>query len=344
MKTTHQHLIPQTAPLRQALEQLNAMGGTPLILFATDDDGRVAGSLTDGDIRRALLRGCTQETPVARAMNAAFTALRPAEDNFGLLEQARARNLRMIPRLDADGRLVALLDLDKVKALLPLDAVLMAGGRGERLMPLTASTPKPLLQVGGQAIIDYNVAKLRACGIDRVHLCLRYLHEQIEAHFAAHHADIDARAIVETKRMGTFGALSLVRDWRHDDVLVMNADLLSSLDLVEMYRRHRDTGADATMAVAPYTVAVPFAIIDTDGDRITGMREKPEFNYFANAGVYILKRSLLGRMAADTYVDAPDFLLSAIADGLKVTYFPIVGTWIDIGTPEQYARACSLMK
>lgn len=344
MNRTSRHLIPQAAPLRQALEQLNTMGRAPLILFATDTGGRVTGSLTDGDIRRALLRGSTQDSPVAEAMNTRFTALRHGDDSFALLEQARARNLRMLPRLDADGRLLALLDLDKVKALLPLDAVLMAGGRGERLMPLTASTPKPLLQVGGQAIIDYNVAKLRACGIDRVHLCLRYLHEQITAHFAANHADIDARAIVETKRMGTFGALSLIDDWRHDDVLVMNADLLSSLDLVEMYRRHRDTGADATMAVAPYTVAVPFAIIDTDGDRITGMREKPEFNYFANAGVYILKRSLLRRMPADTYVDAPDFLLSAIADGLKVTYFPIVGTWIDIGTPEQYARACSLMK
>lgn len=344
MITTDCHLIPQSALLRDALCRLNDMGRAPLILFAIDASGRVTGSLTDGDIRRGLLRGLGPDSAVSEAMNSRFTALRPDADSYTLLEQARARNLRMLPRLDADGRLVALLDLDKIKALLPVDAVLMAGGRGERLMPLTASTPKPLLRVGGQAIIDYNVAKLRACGIDRVHLCLHYLHEQITAHFASEHADIDARSIVETKRMGTFGALSLISDWQHDDVLVMNADLLSSLDLEEMYRRHRDTSADATMAVAPYTVSVPFAIIDTEGDRITGMREKPEFNYFANAGVYMLKRSLLARMPADTYVDAPDFLLSAIADELKVTYFPIVGTWIDIGTPEQYARACSLMK
>lgn len=336
------HIISVSAPLREAMSRLNAMGGRQLILFAVDDSGRTAGSLTDGDIRRSLLRGVAPDACVADAMNRNFAALRPGDDAFATLRDARSRRLRMLPRLDADGHPVALLDLDVVKEMLPLDAVLMAGGRGERLMPLTATTPKPLLKVGGKAIIDYNVEKLRCCGIDNVYLCLRYLHEQIEAHFSACHADIHAKAIVETKRMGTFGALSLITDWRHDDVLVMNADLLSSLDPAEMYERHRSTGADATMAVAPYSVAVPFAIIDTDDDRITGMREKPVFNYYANAGVYILKRSLIERMEPDTYVDAPDFLADAIADGLKVSFFPIVGTWIDIGTPEQYSRACAL--
>lgn len=337
------HLIPASSPLRDALSRLNGMGTGQLILFATDREGRVCGSVTDGDIRRGLLRGLTAEATVEQAMYEGFTALRPGDNAFEVLRLARQRRLRMLPKLDENGALTALLDLDVVKAMLPMDAVLMAGGRGERLMPLTADTPKPLLKVGGKAIIDYNVEKLRSCGIGNLYLCLRYLHNRIEEHFATHHADMHARCIVESKRMGTFGALSLIHDWQHDDVLVMNADLLSSLDLAEMYERHVTTGADATMAVAPYTVAVPFAIIDTDDDRITGMREKPVFNYFANAGVYILKRSLVESMAADTYVDAPDFLAEAIATGRKVTYFPIVGTWIDIGTPDQYARACALV-
>lgn len=336
------HLLPLEATLQESMSRLNNMGREPLILFIADAAGHIAGTLTDGDIRRGLLRGMTPADGVAGAMNRCFTALRPGDDEAAVLKKARERNLRMLPRLDAEGRLLQAVDLSKVRSLLPLDAVLMAGGRGERLMPLTANTPKPLLKVGGKAIIDYNVAKLKACGIDRVYLCLRYLHEQIEAHFAVNHADMEAVAMVETMRMGTFGALSLITDWQHDDILVMNADLLSSLDLTEMYERHRSTGADATMAVAPYTVAVPFAIIDTDEDRITGMREKPEFNYYANAGVYILKRNLVERMPRNVYVDAPDFLLEAIGEGRKVSYFPIVGTWIDIGTPDQYARACAL--
>lgn len=339
------HIIPSSATLRQAMDRLNNMGGEALILFVSQGSARrIIGSLTDGDIRRALLADGNAEMTVEQAMNRRFAALRPGDDAFAVIERGRQRRLHMLPELDHNGALRRLIDLDTVKAMLPLDAVLMAGGRGERLMPLTASTPKPLLKVGGRAIIDYNVDKLRSCGIDHVHLCLRYLHSQITAHFSSHHPDIDAQAVVETSRMGTFGALSLITTWRHDDILVMNADLLSSLDLAEMYARHRDTQADATMAVAPYSVAVPFAIIDTDGDRITGMREKPVFNYFANAGVYILKRSLLERMPKQAFVDAPDFLADAIADGFKVTYFPIVGTWIDIGTPEQYARACALMK
>lgn len=337
------HTISTAAPLRRAMTALNALGRDQLVLFALDDQGRVIGSLTDGDIRRALLRGLTADDKVSEAIHTHFSALRPGDDAFAKLRYAREKKLKMLPRLDEKGRLLSLLDLDKVKDMLPLDAVLMAGGRGERLMPLTADTPKPLLPVGGQAIIDYNVAKLKACGIDRVHLCLRYLHQQIELHFQNHHADMQAIAIVEQQRMGTFGALSLIKDWHHDDVLVMNADLLSSLDLAEMYERHHNTGAVATMAVAPYTVAVPFAIIDTDGDRITGMREKPVFNYFANAGVYILKRSLIETIPAGAYLDAPDFLEQVIAQGQKVSYFPIVGTWIDIGTPEQYARACALV-
>lgn len=336
------HIISSEATMREAMTRLNAMNGNPLILFATDSHGAVTGSLTDGDIRRALLHGLLPDEPVALAMNRQFTALRPGDDACALLEKARRRQLLVIPRLNDAGNLMSLIDLRKVKALLPLDAVLMAGGRGERLMPLTASTPKPLLKVGDRAIIDYNVAKLRGAGIDRVHLCLNYLHEQITAHFARRHPDLEARAVIEKKRMGTFGALSLIDDWQHDNILVMNADLLSSLDLEQMYKRHIATGADATMAVAPYTVAVPFAIIETEGDCITGMREKPVYNYFANAGVYILKRELLKRMPADSFVDAPDFLTEAISDGLRVSYFPIIGTWIDIGTPEQYARACSL--
>ena len=334
------HLIGAEATLADAMLRLDTLGAAPHNLFITDAGGRALGSLTDGDVRRALLRGLTPASPVAQAMKTCFTALRPGSGAEEVMARARALNLKMLPSLDAEGRLTGLLDLEKVRHLLPLDAVLMAGGRGERLMPLTDSCPKPLLEVGGKAIIDYNVEKLRLNGIRHVNLCLNYLHAMIEDHFAARHPDLGARSVVEEHRMGTFGALTLIPDWYNDDILVMNADLLSSLDIAEMYAHHRATGADATMAVAPYSVAVPFAIIETEGNFITGMKEKPTYNYYVNAGVYIIRRRLVGLMAPGRYLDAPDFLQSVIDTGGKVAYFPIAGTWIDIGTPEQYARAC----
>ncbi len=338
------HLISDTAQLSDALSHMNALGPKPHTLFVINNNDIPLGSLTDGDLRRALLSGMTQSASVTAAMNVNFMAIRTPQDAPAVIRQARKVNILMLPLLNSDGTIKRLLNLSMTHSILPLDAVLMAGGRGERLMPLTANCPKPLLRVGDRAIIDYNVEKLRENGISSVHLCLNYLHEMIEQHFRDTHPDMTVSVTVERKRMGTFGALSLISDWKHDNILVMNADLLSSLDLEQMYLHHINTGADATMAVSEYTVAVPFAIIQTEGNFVMGMKEKPVYNYFANAGVYIIKKSMLERMVHDTYVDAPDFLQDAIANGASVAYFPIGGTWIDIGTPEQYARACEFAR
>lgn len=336
------HLIGPDSTVGEALRRLGELPPAPMILFVADSSGRVLGAVTDGDVRRGLLAGAAINAPVMEVANTRFTALRPASDPYTEVPAARARARRMLPRLDADDRLLELIDLEQTRDMLPLDAVLMAGGRGLRLRPLTDTLPKPLIEVGGRALIDHNVEKLRHNGIRRPYVSINYMGDKVREHFGQHHADLEAVFVPEQAPLGTIGALSLIEDWHHDDILLMNGDLLTDLDIARMYAHHRQTGAVATMAVTTYSVAVPFAIVDTEGDRITALDEKPVYNYFANAGVYILKKALVGRLHRGERADAPDLISAAIAAGDLVTYFPIQGMWLDVGTPEQLERARGL--
>lgn len=337
------HCIHTDATLLDAIRAINALDGGEMTLFVTDGDGRVKGSLTDGDIRRGLVDGVGLDSAVNNVMFKGFRAIRPGCDVFSVVAEARAAGVQLLPRLDAGGRIAELINLTQTHALLPIDAVLMAGGLGERLRPLTNDCPKPLLKVGGKAIIDYNIDALLACGVHHIDIAVRYLAERIEEHVADKYPGRGVRCVREQQRLGTFGALSLIDDFENDDVLVMNSDLLTTIDFGAMYEHHRTSGAAATVAVTPYTVSVPFAIMQTEADRVTGMMEKPTYNYFANAGVYIVKRSMLNLLKRGEYMDAPDFLTLLIDSGHKVSHFRIDGTWIDIGSPDDYRYACELM-
>lgn len=330
--------IPASSTVRQALEHICSLGpGAPLTLFATDGEGRLLGTLTDGDIRRGLLAGATLATSVAEVMNRAFRALRPGADTLGTFTAARDLGIKLLPRLDGDGRVAEIVDMRRTDSLLPLDAVIMAGGRGERLRPLTLTTPKPLLPIGGTPIIDRNVAALRRSGITNIFVTVNYLHELIEEHFAPQGDSI--KCVLEDKPLGTFGSIGLCGPFRHDNVLVMNADLLTTLCFEKMYRHHIRSGAALTMAVIPYSVSVPYAILRTEGDRVLSFEEKPTYTHYANAGIYMVRTPLLCSITGRERVDATDFIQSLIDAGRKVAFFPIDGTWIDIGSPQDYRLA-----
>lgn len=235
-----QTLVPASATVKEALARINALRGVPLTLFAISADNRLEGTLTDGDIRRGLLSGATLSTPVSEVMNRSFHAVRPDQDSVKAIESARALNLALLPVTDAAGRLTDILDLRTRRSLLPIDAILMAGGRGERLRPLTLTTPKPLLPVGPKAIIDYNVDALAACGVRHIFVTVNYLHELIEQHFAPAREDgVQVTTVLETQPLGTFGSIGLVKGLTCDDTLVMNSDLLTDLNFEQMYRLHK---------------------------------------------------------------------------------------------------------
>jgi len=327
------------AGVRDALACLNVLSGDAMTLFAVDADGRVCGAVTDGDIRRALIAGRGLDSTVADVMKRDFLSVSPDEPAAPKIARARRLGIDLLPVI-AEGKIIRLFDLRHIHTVLPIDAVLMAGGKGERLRPLTLDTPKPLLKVGDKPIIDYNIDALRRCGVDNIFVTVNYLHEQIEEHFSK---DEDVTCVLEPKRLGTIGSLSLIEGLTHDNILLMNSDLLTSIDFEAMLVHHLDHDADLTVATVPYAVSVPFAILATEGDKVRGLVEKPTYNYLANAGVYMLRRSVVDRIPKGEYLDAPVLMEQVIAEGGMVSHFPVNGTWIDIGSPDDYRFANEVM-
>lgn len=335
------HTVSQTDTLLHALSRLNSLpSGSAMTLVAIDDARHVKGTVTDGDLRRALLRGLQLDAPVSEAMHRQFGHITEGTESVESVRAMRRRGIRVIPVTDGDLRLIDILDTAETRNRLPLSAILMAGGKGERLRPLTLTTPKPLLPVGHHAIIDYNIMALHNVGVTDISVTVNYMADKLEAHFAG----TEVKTVAEPLPMGTLGSASLCAIPAEGDTIVMNADLLTSISLEEFYLHHKREQADITIAAIPYNVSVPYAILTTEGNEVKGLEEKPSYSYYANAGIYLISNRLLRALPADRRTDATDFIDSALAGGRKVTFFPISGTWIDIGSPTDYNHACELMK
>ncbi len=336
------HIIAENATLLEALNAINSLSGDSMTLFAVDCDGRACGTVTDGDIRRAIISGMPLDTPVSMAMHRNFRRLSPDSAPHNVIKECRKLDIDLLPSLK-EGFIEEIIDLRRIKTSLPIDAVLMAGGKGERLRPLTLTTPKPLLKVGSKAIIDYNVDELAANGVKNIFVTVNYLKEQIIEHFSTPKVGCTVRCVEEPRRLGTIGSLSLVEGLTKDNLLLMNSDILTNMSFENMFLQHISNNAEITMAVVPYTVSVPFAILNTEGLDVKGLAEKPTYNYLANAGVYLIRRELVNMIPKGEYLDAPDFIENVIADGGKVQYFLADATWIDIGSPDDYRYANELM-
>lgn len=336
------HLIPASSTIIEALDRLNRLSGKVMTLFVTAENGTLEGTLTDGDVRRAILSGAALSASVTVAMHRNFHKYDP--DDAGQIPELRKAGVKLLPVIDAKGRITEIIDLTVTRARLPLQAVLMAGGLGERLRPMTLTTPKPLLEIEGKAIIDYNIEMLSAVGITDITVACRYLAEKIEAHFASEIAGVKVRTVRESVPMGTIGAVANIPLPAIGDTIVMNSDILTTLSLEEMYLRHISAGADITVAAIPYTVSVPYAILATEDDCVRSLVEKPTYSYFANAGIYIFRNKVLKTIDPGIRTDATTLIEDTIKEGGKVTYFPINGTWIDIGTPADFRHAADIMR
>ena len=345
------HIITGSVSIADALRRINSLSGsgvmTLIVIDDTDGCPRVVGTLTDGDVRRALIAGTELSAPVSCAMQRRFSwidADADSQQKIQSIKDMRSRGIQLIPVLDADMRLHGLLDLKRTRSVLPIRAVLMAGGKGERLRPLTLTTPKPLLKIDGKAIIDYNVESLARCGVTDITVTTRYLAEQIVDHFSRPVAGVQVKCVTEDAPLGTIGSVSLIEKKERGATLLMNSDLLTTISFEDMYLRHVHEQALITVAVIPYQVSVPFAILTTDGNAVTGIEEKPTYSYFANAGIYIIDNAVLATVPGDARTDATDLVESVINTGGKVVYHPIDGTWLDVGSPADFAQASELMR
>lgn len=337
------YIISQDASALEALSKLNALSGKAMTLFVTDSSDKIVGTLTDGDIRRSLIAGTQLSAPVSEIMHRNFVAFRGKAPQIAEIREIRSKKITLVPHLNDDGTLRQLYDFSVYHSILPIDAVLMAGGKGERLRPMTLETPKPLLKIGDKCIIDYNIEALARNGVTNISVTVNYLAEKIQDHFATPVAGVQVKCVKEPCRLGTIGSLTLVDDLNSDTVLLMNSDLLTNINFEEMYLTHIEADADMTAAVIPYVVSVPYAIFHTEGNNVLGLEEKPTYNYYANAGIYMIRRSRLDIIPRGEYFDATDFLDELINRGGRVRQYPINGTWIDIGSPDDFRAAQDLM-
>lgn len=339
------YILNQNATVRDALVSLDGNTHDWQTLFIVDDDERIVGTLTDGDIRRGLIKGAALDNAVSTVMHTNFKYVREGQNDAKLLKEFRNRQVYFIPVLDDDNHIVKVFNLIKYHNFLPVDAVLMAGGKGERLRPLTEKTPKPLLPVGGKAIIDHNIDRLISYGLKHINVTVNYLGEQLEEHFRELRNEVQIKTVREPKFLGTIGSIKFVPEFFNDTVLVMNSDLFTNINYEAFYLHFKEHDADMSVAAVPYNVSVPYGILDIEGKRdIKGLIEKPTYDYYANAGIYLIKRSALDLIPADTMFHSTDLLEALVAQGSKVIRFPLNGTWIDIGNPQEYKRANDLVK
>ncbi|MBD5390255.1 NTP transferase domain-containing protein [bacterium] len=339
------HIINKDLTLIEALSKINGVAPEPLVLFVVDEQNRMVGTLTDGDSRRALIAGASVTDKVERIMHRDFNYMK-VEDIDDVKEIKRQKELKMklVPVLDKDRHISEIINLEKYETRLPIDVVLMAGGKGERLRPLTEKTPKPLLPVGEKAIIDHNIDRLIRYGIKHINVTVNYLGEQLENHFQAPRGEVQVLTVREPKYLGTIGSIRFVKKFYNDTVLVMNSDLFTNINYEDFYLHFKEHDAVMSVAAVPYTVSVPYGIFDLKGRNIQGLIEKPTYDYYANAGIYLIKRSALDAIPEDVFFNATDLIEKLISEHKKVIRFPLNGTWIDIGNPQEFQRANELVK
>lgn len=339
------HFLSKDKTLLEALIQINSLAPDPLVLFVVDGENRMLGTLTDGDSRRALITGASVNDKVEIVMHTDFNYLKFEDiDDVKEIKRQKEMKMKLVPVLDNDMHIVDIINLGKYDTRLPIDAVLMAGGKGERLRPLTEKTPKPLLPVGGKAIIDHNIDRLIANGVKHINVTINYLGEQLEEHFKEPKGEIQIQTVREPKFLGTIGSIKFVKRFYNDTVLVMNSDLFTNINYEDFYLHFKEHDAEMSVAAVPYTVSVPYGIFDLEGREIHGLIEKPTYNYYANAGIYLIKRAALDEIPDDSFFNATDLIEKLISENKKVIRFPLNGTWIDIGNPQEYQKANELIK
>lgn len=339
MRNFRDHLLFSGSTIKQALIQLDVLA-KDAILFIIDQQEKLIGALTDGDVRRGLIKGISIDDTVNSIIQNNPKFIRRGERDINKVIEYREGNFRILPVIDKNDKVVNVINFREIRSYLPVDAVIMAGGRGQRLQPLTDATPKPLLKVGGKAIMEYNVDRLALYGIDDFWFSVKYLGEQIESHFGngnQHNIHIDY--VWEEEPLGTIGAVSKITNFSHDYVLVMNSDLLTNLDYEHFYLDFINQDADFSVVTIPYNISVPYAVLETTNGEIKSFKEKPTYTYYSNGGIYLMKKSVLNFLPKEAHFNATDLMEKLIQENKKVVSYPLLGYWLDIGKHEDFEKA-----
>lgn len=335
-------LVSPDASIRDAVAAIDR--GARQVALVVDDDRRLVAVVTDGNIRRGLLKGLGLDAPVADVMTTDPTRTKQQDGIDTAHQMMRDRQLHHMPIVDEDDRLIDLLWIDDLtRALRKTTPVfLMAGGLGMRLRPLTESVPKPMLSVGRRPLLEQILQSFSEQGFVKFILSVNYLGEVIREHFGdGSDFGVEVTYIEESKRMGTAGALSLLLECPDEPVIVMNADLLTSIRFESLLRFHLETGASATICARQFDMQVPYGVIEAEGTRLREIIEKPVHHHFVNAGVYVLSPEVIAELTPGASLDMPELLTRLTERGNTVSVFPVCEYWLDIGRLEDLERARS---
>jgi len=339
MHPFHKHIAHVETSIREALGKLDKLA-SDAILFLVDDKNKLLGSLTDGDLRRGFIKGLGFEDHLSKFIQPNPKFIQQGKYNLKEIIALRAKFFTIFPVVDAQMKIINVVNFRHQKSYLPVDALIMAGGRGERLKPLTDNTPKPLLQVGEKPIIEHNIDRLNTFGIDDIWISVRYLGEQLVDYFKdGSEKALRISYIWEENALGTAGALALVDNFIHDHVLMMNSDLLTNIDFEDLFLFFEEQQADLVVACIPYQVNVPYAVMETNGKKVTGFKEKPTYTHYSNAGIYLMKKEVIKNVPKNQLFNATDLMEKLIQDNKNVVAYPLVGYWLDIGKHDDYEKA-----
>jgi len=332
-------LTPQDS-LERAVKVLHE-GGCRIALVA-DKFGMLLGTVTDGDIRRALINQLTMESSVSLIMNGNPITVDDKVKNKDILSLMSDKSLLHMPIIDKDGILCGLETLQQLieSPIYDNPIFLMAGGFGTRLHPLTKSTPKPLLKVGNKPILEMIIEQFINYGFHNFYISTHFKSEQIRDYFKDGELhNISIKYVHEDSPLGTAGSLGLLPDDLPDlPIIVMNGDLLTKVDFKNLFNFHCEHNSEATMCVREYDFQVPYGVVEIDDYNIKRITEKPVHKFFVNAGIYVLNRSLINKVDGKSYLDMTDFLEKELNNsGVKA--FPIHEYWLDIGQVEEYEKA-----
>jgi dTDP-glucose pyrophosphorylase len=341
----HLCLLPDT-PIMKAADRINK--GRRGIVLVVDDQRRLLGTVVDGDIRRALLAGRSMDGPLSDILEhkRQNQLLAPVTERLGsgraqLLRLMQKHSVRQIPLLDEDGRVAGLVTLSDLmpEETEPFQAVIMAGGMGTRLAPLTGDCPKPLLPVGDRPLLEHIIAQLKQAGIKRVSLSTYYLADKIREHFGdGTKMGVDLAYVTEDRPLGTAGALGLL-ETPNETILVINGDILTSVDFKAMLDFHHEQDAVATIGVRKFDMDVPYGVVEGEGGFVNELKEKPILSFFVNAGIYLLEPSVFRLLRPRHRLDMTELIQALLAEGERVASFPIIEYWLDIGHHHDYLRA-----
>lgn len=331
------HFISPNSTLKEALNCINIIDGA-LVLFVINEEGVVLGSLTDGDIRRGLLNSFSLTSKVTSVMNKNFKYFKYNSSNK--FNHLKSIDLKIIPVLDNNNKIIKLVDITNKLGLLPIDAVIMAGGEGKRLRPLTKDTPKPMLIVGNKPILEHNIDRLGNYGIENIFISVNYLSDKITNYFGdGKSKDLNINYITEKTPLGTIGAVSQVEEFDSNIILIMNSDLLTNINFEKFYNTFIEYDSDMCIATIPYNYTIPYAVLNTNNENIINISEKPTYTYKSNAGIYLIKKEVLKLIPNSIHYNATDLIQLLIEKKLKVTFYDHKGYWLDIGSPEDFEKA-----